>query len=442
MTHFAKRTVVKIGILGLIVVLSLSKGYGQQNDSLAVLAKAKERVAILASKKMAGRGYQDNGARRASAWIAAQFQDIGLQPIAKKYGSLEDYFQDFRMRLNLVQDAKLSIGGRNLRVGRDFIVYPSSDTIGTHKPRKLSISYQGYGLGNQVTTSAGRAVILDDKPKAGTPAADSLRKLIPNTPTRIADQIRRGAAALILRQNKLTASFDQDVEDLPVVEVLATALPKPEKAKTVRLQIKAGLEDIRSRNVVGMIPGTANDSIIILCAHYDHLGRQGKAIFRGAHDNASGIAFLLQLAQDLVAHPLKQTVLIIAFGGEEAGLIGSQYFVRNPLVDLKRVQALYNFDLLGHGSKGIMAVGGTTYPQLYAPLKALNDSLHLLPQFDKRPNAPNSDHYPFTQVGIPALFFYTQGGPPHYHDIHDKPETLGYEAFYRMRALLLRFWGR
>jgi Zn-dependent M28 family amino/carboxypeptidase len=89
-----------------------------------------------------------------------------------------------------------------------------------------------------------------------------------------------------------------------------------------------------------------------------------------------------------------------------------------------------------------MTVAGKAYPQLFGQLAALNDSLRAVHPLQHRENRPNSDHYPFTQVGVPSLFFYTQGGPPHYHDVHDLPDAFAYPVFWRFRRLIAEYLQR
>jgi Zn-dependent M28 family amino/carboxypeptidase len=172
------------------------------------------------------------------------------------------------------------------------------------------------------------------------------------------------------------------------------------------------------------------DSFIIVCAHYDHLGQMGKkAIFQGANDNAAGVAMLLDLAKYYQNHPAPYTLVFIAFAGEEAGLIGSYYFVNHPLCDLSKTRFVLNLDLVGTGETGITVVNATEYKQEFALLESINSQNHYLNEIKKRGKAANSDHYFFTEAGVPSFFWY-QGGPrTAYHDVEDVPETLTLFAY-------------
>ena len=99
------------------------------------------------------------------------------------------------------------------------------------------------------------------------------------------------------------------------------------------------IRNYKSQNVVGYLEGNVPDSCVVVVAHYDHLGMMGDStVFCGANDNASGVALLLSLAKHYAVHKPKYSILFIAFGGEEIGLIGSKYFVDNPLVPLSSIK--------------------------------------------------------------------------------------------------------
>jgi Zn-dependent M28 family amino/carboxypeptidase len=129
----------------------------------------------------------------------------------------------------------------------------------------------------------------------------------------------------------------------------------------------------------------------------------------------------------------------VAFGGEEAGLIGSKFFTENSPVALEKIKLVLNLDLLGTGDDGLMVVNGAIFPKLFDQIKHLNDTNKYLPQIRARGKAANSDHYWFSEKGVPALFVYTMGGITAYHDIYDVPKTLPYTRFRETFALLTQF---
>ncbi len=199
------------------------------------------------------------------------------------------------------------------------------------------------------------------------------------------------------------------------------------------------LTNYYSQNVIGLIEGERTDSVIMVTAHYDHLGRMGsKTFFPGANDNASGVAMLLNIARHFsFSEKPPFSMVFIAFGGEEAGLLGSQYYRDRPLYPLERVKFLLNLDIVGTGDEGITVVNGKVYQKQFELLSNLNKGL--IPEIKPRGAACNSDHCPFDQVGVPNFFIYTRGGIQAYHDIYDKGNTLPLTKFEELFALIVNF---
>ncbi|MFB0926414.1 MAG: M28 family peptidase, partial [Vicingaceae bacterium] len=128
-------------------------------------------------------------------------------------------------------------------------------------------------------------------------------------------------------------------------------------------------------------------------------------------------------------YPPTKTVVFIAFGAEEIGLVGSQYFVQNPPFDLKKINFVFNMDLMGTGSEGAMIVNGKIFENQYKSLTKINEEHNYLPIIKKRGKAANRDHYWFSENGVPAFFIYLMGGIKAYHDIYDVSETLPLTKF-------------
>ncbi|QJX49167.1 M20/M25/M40 family metallo-hydrolase [Hymenobacter taeanensis] len=261
-------------------------------------------------------------------------------------------------------------------------------------------------------------------------------------PAALQAHLLTAAARVTLVPNKLTASLASVQQAQPQVQVLAQSWP--EQVSNIRLQLDAVLQSAyQTQNLVGSLPGRVQpDSFLVVTAHYDHLGMLGKhTYFPGANDNASGTAMLLELAAHY-ARPENRpaySVIFIAFGAEEAGLVGSQYFVEHPLVPLDRIRFLLNLDLLGTGEEGATVVNGRVYEQQYQLLNTLNTAGHYLPALAARGRAANSDHYFFSEKGVPAFFLYTRGGPTAYHDVHDQAAPLPLTGFIGAFSLLCDF---
>lgn len=183
-------------------------------------------------------------------------------------------------------------------------------------------------------------------------------------------------------------------------------------------------------NLLGRIPGSAEPGkVIVVSAHYDHLGIRDGRIYPGADDNASGVAAMLAVATWFKAHPPRHTLLFAAFDGEEAGLRGSRAFVARPPVPLASIVANINFDMLSRNPHGELFMSGLyANPQLQAvidPVRAravptiLYGHDHPRPVWDDDDWTRSSDQGPFAGKGIPWLYFGVEDHP----DYHRPTDT-------------------
>jgi len=374
---------MKIGIACFFCLMSLS---GQSQD----VAFAKEIVDTLSSPAFWGRGYTKEGMHKAAGYIEARFKSFGLQPMNGK-----KYLQTFHYPVNRFPDKmELEIDGKKLIPGEDYIVGPESGSM--------------HAKG----------------------------KLVQQDSTTFVDIEKR---FVVLLQDKLTWSVSNQQADYCVVVLNKN---KFSSAHQYRVDIDASFDpDFKAANVCGYVKGTeVPDSFILFTAHYDHLGGMGRdTYFPGANDNASGVSLLMNLARYYGTHPPRYSIGFICFAGEEAGLTGSKYYVEHPLRPLSSIRFLINSDLAGTGEDGITVVNATEFPKEFKWMQDINDSLHLLTAVKPRGKAANSDHYFFTQEGVPSFFFYTMGGIKAYHDVFDKASTLPLNEHEDLFKLIVYF---
>ncbi len=371
----------------LFAILSL----GYVNSFAQDINYARKTISTLTSKKYWGRGYTNNGMGKAADFIEGEFKKFGLSPL-----SGNSYKQFFSFPVNTFpSNMTLKLNGKALTPGKDFIVHQASK---------------------------------------GIVASDSL---IPKDSTTYLSKAGNIAISL---QPKLTWSVSQQALDYSIVEVNKNSVSLPLSQVDVNITNEL-VPNFTAANVGAMIKGTTKpDSILVFTAHYDHLGGMGaKTFFPGANDNASGVAMLLDLAKYYAAHPPKYSIAFICFAAEEAGLLGSKYFTENPLIPLKNIRFLWNLDLVGTGETGATVVNATIHPKEFALLNQINNEKQLLKKINSRGKAANSDHYFFTEKGVPAFFLYTQGGIAAYHDVDDKAETLPLTAYENLFKLFVDF---
>lgn len=235
------------------------------------------------------------------------------------------------------------------------------------------------------------------------------------------------------------------------------------KRKKPALQITGSLNEnpvfVATENVIGFIEGSDSllkKEVVIISAHYDHLGTKDGETYFGADDNGSGTAALLELASafqqaKMDGNQPKRSILLIAFTGEELGLLGSTYYTSNPLIPLANTVANLNIDMIGRktelfetdsllmvyligadrlslGLDSVIKTTNNTYTNLMLDEKynALNEPLNLYYR---------SDHYNFAKNGIPSCFFF--GG---FHDDYHKPtdtiEKISFEKIAQITRLV------
>ncbi|MGK7392290.1 MAG: M20/M25/M40 family metallo-hydrolase [Candidatus Cyclobacteriaceae bacterium M2_1C_046] len=179
------------------------------------------------------------------------------------------------------------------------------------------------------------------------------------------------------------------------------------------------------KNVVGIIPGFS-DKIIVITAHFDHLGIKDGQIYNGADDNASGTAALFSIAKYFLAHKPDHTLVIAAVDAEEVGSIGAQYLLENFPLDSSKIALNVNLDMIAHNDKNeLYACGTYHYPQLKAPLQKVKGAIdlkfgHDTPSDIKGNNwTYSSDHRVFHRKGIPFIYF----GVEDHKDYHKPTDT-------------------
>ena len=226
---------------------------------------------------------------------------------------------------------------------------------------------------------------------------------------------------------------------------------------------------VPDRNVLAMIEGSdakLKDEWIVVCAHYDHDGADGTRIFNGADDDGSGTVGLLEIAE---AYALaaregrrpKRSVLFAAWNSEERGLLGAWAYAEQPLVPRDRIVAVLNMDMIGRNEEvpegggnrfrglemqtaesnrnAINIIGTARSADMKAAVTKANAGIGLELKFRYDNNISNlmrrSDHWPFLQHGIPALWFHT-GLHPDYHTNYDRPEKVNYDKMEKAARLV------
>lgn len=412
-------------ILVFCIVVACCKQSFAQN-----LTYAKQVVDTLSSPYFAGRGVVEDGEAKAAQYIAEEFKKLGLSTIGTSY------FQSFSYPINTFPGAiEVQLENKNLLAGIDFLVEPNSCKMQGdfqliwYNESNVPTLKQLKKLSNQ-RFFENKFIVIDNIGAKSKTNEFNLLKIN-----------AVGASGIIfLEENKLTHHLSTSVTDFVTLRVMRTALNSFAKNISIKID-QQFLPNYTSQNVIGLVKGTKYpDSVLVFSAHYDHLGKMGKNIyFPGANDNASGVAMMLNLAEHYSKNVPEKTIVFMAFGAEESGIIGSQFYTENPLFPLKNINFLINLDLLGTGDDGIQVVNGSVFQAHFNKLVEINNQKKLLKEIKIRGKAANSDHYWFSEKGVPAFFIYTLGGIKAYHDIDDKAATLPLTEFEDCFRLLNLF---
>jgi hypothetical protein len=223
------------------------------------------------------------------------------------------------------------------------------------------------------------------------------------------------------------------------------------------VRVKAGSEIIReestARNVIMMLPGCnpeLKNEYIIMGAHFDHLGMGGPGsgsraidttgVHHGADDNASGVGAMVELAEKfaLTGKSSRRSIVFTAFSAEEMGLLGSKYFVDHPVIDLKKVNAMINLDMIGRlqENRSVQVGGVGTAEGLREVVSSACDTGIIKLSLSDEGYGP-SDHSSFYSRNIPVLFF-TTGAHLDYHTPEDTWDKLNYEGMIPVSDLIYR----
>lgn len=417
------------GILGILFFLSGT--FSAQEKT------GREITERLCKPDFFGRGYVKKGDSLASVYLADQFKQRGLKELSP------NYMQAFTHSVNTFPGEMLmQVDSVRLVPGVDFLVDPSSNRAYAELVPKweegnvlLNQGYMENLLREAQGSRAWNLLVLN----AANLKNDSLR-----TVKKVAELFTDVVSVLVVTDEKFTYSVGHEPRKRALVYVKPGFVSSETKQVTLQMDQKF-IAAYESYNVVALLPASKRTKkTILFTAHYDHLGGMGSEVyFPGANDNASGTSMLFALADELKKRKKrKYNYVFIAFAGEEAGLVGSRYFVDNPLVQLPKVRMVVNLDIMGSGEDGVTVVNGSVFQKEFDLLTQINNDKKYLKQVKIRGKAANSDHYWFSEKGIPAFFIYTMGSNKNYHDVFDTYDALTFEAYNSIVRLLLDFTSK
>lgn len=451
---------------------------------------------ILASDEFEGRETGTQGMELAADYIAMQFKSMGLPAV----GSENGYFQDVFFNRTSWNENTLEINGNTYRHLWDYVGYA---TLNDDMPDFESdeVLYLGYGIDDPNYSDykgknvSGRVIMIN---KGEPYSADSIsyvsgtrtpsdwsRSIWPKLETAKANGVRmvliiednlkgflsnnrRFLVSPSLRLGRGDEEKDRFASHLYISTKMARDIigeqdnklkkwrkinTKKGKSKSLGLQaklngsFKRNVDLVEGYNVLGYIEGTdKKDELVVVSAHYDHLGKRAKDIYNGADDNGSGTSSVLEIAEALSkakndGKGPRRSVLCLLVTGEEKGLLGSEYYSENPIYPLDKTMVNVNVDMIGRTDKKYNTNTNYIYvigsDRLSTDLHYLNEqvnqdysglTLDYKYNSEKDPNRYyfRSDHYNFAKKGIPAIFFFS-GVHEDYHRITDTVDKIMFD---------------
>tara|TARA_R110002096_G_scaffold117211_1_gene253901 strand:+ start:12548 stop:14062 length:1515 start_codon:yes stop_codon:yes gene_type:complete len=450
-------------------------------------ADLREHLNIIASDEYEGRETGKKGQKMAMEYLIKQFVSYGIEDVNG---------MNYKQRFPLIeQDNKgvnLVINGKEYKYNKDFTVTPS-----IIKKFELNdeLIFVGYGIEEANYNSYekldvnGKAVLIWN----GMPEnVETKRKW--NISEKIELAKMKGASAVFIYSDKLEESLvkfehfynkpkislvEQETEvqkEVPLItltEKAAYDLLKSEKRKvkkikksglkikdafktSLRLSIDKPTDNYTSENVLAYIPGTdKKDEVLVITAHYDHLGKKGDIVYNGADDDGTGTVSLLEIAEAFqlaikAGNKPRRSILIMPVSGEEKGLLGSKYYSQNPVFPLENTIANLNIDMIGRYDKAhendsnyIYLIGSDRLSQELHDLSEKVNETYMNFGLDYTFNAeddPNrfysrSDHYNFAKNGVPVIFYFS-GVHEDYHKATDTVEKIDFDKTARVAQLV------
>lgn len=477
--------VIWLIILSILMVFACNPSYASlTGDERVILSHVDSRHAMhtierLCANDFAGRRAGSQEEDTAADYLVSQLHGYGLAPLALP--GIKGYKQPLNMRYSLVNTkddikAILSYGiPKKHGVFQRSRIYPYSAYNGRGGlDLKSEVVFVGYGISDP-------AEGYDDY--SGLNVAGKIVLWLPGRPDglqiktgysgnqKLITAYQHGASACLMYKSAsvkddwgTNVGFSGTIADFPYIGVdtdtaaellgasrtelgLHAKVLKPGKhGVEVHLHIPQVYDPARrTYNVLATIPGSDPSlarEVVMVGAHYDHLGAEKTGVFRGADDNASGTSVVLETARAIRESGLtpKRSIVFACWTGEEGGLIGSNFFACNPPFALSTIVSNLELDMVGEGTPHtFMTTGARAFPAHYRCISTSAGDLGINVIADKVMGA--SDHLAFTRKNVPTSLLYSGGEHPYYHTTRDVPSAINRHVLdSAIRLTVLSIW--
>jgi hypothetical protein len=478
---FKFRNIIQsIPVLFVLFTFSI-EGYSQ-----VTVQQLQQQIKYLSSDALLGRLTGSPGDSLAAVYVKGNLLSFGLIPLSG------DGFQRYKVTKKVVagKASSLSVNNVNYALEKDFMPLAfSSDS-----QLESDVVFIGYGFNingdsikwddyNGVDVKGKWVMILRGDPEPDNNKSPYISFSADRDKALLAKDM--GAAGVLMVSGPVFDPQDTfealNLEgysvDIPVIRIkkeVADAILSKSNATiaslekklyetkkpysfSVNVKVNGKTEILRelagTRNVMMLLPGEdpkMKNEYIILGAHFDHLGMGGPGsgsraldtigIHHGADDNASGVAMMLELAEKFAKTPgsHKRSIICLSFSGEEEGLLGSKHFVDDPCIDLSKVDAMINMDMVGRlNETNNMEIDGVGTATGLKELVYANSDTSIIKLTLSPEGYGPSDHSSFYGKNIPVLFYFT-GGHMDYHTPTDTWEKINYKGMVEISALIFK----
>lgn len=440
--------------------------YSNQINSEAL----KKHLSILASDDFEGRETTTLGQKKAAEYIKNHFigSNIGFPPVQKSY------FQEFKVDVSTFSNVNLKINDSSLIFINDF--YSFGTPLNTESTTTKLLP-AGYGIINKHNDDYngldvnGAVVAL----KRGIPESKNYKPKEGSWRSKVKTAYKKGAVGVVLIENdyKNTDLRIKEYLKYPIMKMHGNQTSKPHipvfivdrdiiktlKKDSLNITFSTNITEPKpAENVLGFIPGR-KDEIIVISAHYDHIGYNNGEICNGADDDGSGTSALLEIAKTFQkatddGHIPERGLLFLAVSGEEKGLYGSQYYTDNPVFPLSKTTLDLNIDMVGRkdtiqtNSNYIYLIGSNRISKELHNISEQVNKKHInffLDYTYNDINDPNkfyerSDHYNFAKNNIPVIFYFG-GLHEDYHKPTDDVEKIDFQKLEKVtKYVFLTAW--
>jgi hypothetical protein len=477
---------------------------------------ASRHLTILAADWMEGRETGERGQKMAAAYLADQFKSFGLKPVVKE-GDGYSYYQKFDLEKRAWKNVSISVDTSKKIFLRDFYLYGDFDIPVEEKTQLIfggygidAVNYSDYRSKNGKfhTDIKGKTVVIF----SGEPFNEDSVSAVTKTKTTSvwANDWRKkataakelGAKNVIVIVGNVDNDFKNRLDQIKVhlaqptlgfthkyrnssaifvpVSLAAQMLGKTtdeliklrdERSKAIAagkvykkeiipavfsLKVEVEKTKVSTENVLGLIEGTdKKDEIVVITAHYDHIGKEGDKIYFGADDDGSGTTALIELAEAFSmasreGFKPRRSILIMPVTAEEKGLMGSEYYTDKPVFPLKNTVADLNIDMIGrldsihkNNPDYVYIIGSDRLSTQLHKISEEANKKSVNIKLDYRYNSfddPNrfyfrSDHYNFAKNRIPVIFYFN-GVHDDYHKPTDTVDKIDFNKLTKITRLV------